>query len=512
MKNKFIPVVAVIFITGITSCKKSFMEQSSPNSVNIEQGMNTEADVALAVNGAYEALRSSNCIGEEAILWTDDRSDDYNSTDNQSNSGDPFQFTAFALAPINPYLYNHWVALYNPIVRANVVLSQIDKISFANESTKTQYIAEMKFIRAVMYFMLVREFGDVPVVTERLTNPEQVEALTYRRKREEVYAQIFTDLKDVTESNLPVIQPASGKGRASLQAANAMLGKAYLTAAASGVDAANATANLNNAKNYLMACYNQKTFAKLSDIPFADVFDVAKEATNPEIIWQISYKQGDPTYSSAIARNNQATGENTNSLFVSTGTGRAPTLDLVKEFEANDIRKNFTFKYAAHPSVQNNYITKFRDASSAASNLGRGGNDWILMRYADVVLCLAEVSMLLNDEANAIVYLDMVRSRAGLPGYTAMQGDAGYKAKFPTLKLAILHERRMELAFEHHRWHDLVRFFTPEQLVAYFKQKSQADYNNSPLSNIGTKDYYFPIPLDENKLDPEKMYQNPGYE
>jgi hypothetical protein len=105
----------------------------------------------------------------------------------------------------------------------------------------------------------------------------------------------------------------------------------------------------------------------------------------------------------------------------------------------------------------------------------------------------------------------MVRARAARPDYATMMMDAAYAAKYPTLKLAILHERRIELAFEHHRWHDLVRFFNPAELVSFFQAKSQANYDNSPLSNITTKDYYFPIPLAEYKLDTAKMYQNQGY-
>jgi hypothetical protein len=95
-----------------------------------------------------------------------------------------------------------------------------------------------------------------------------------------------------------------------------------------------------------------------------------------------------------------------------------------------------------------------------------------------------------------------LRSRYGNPAYTA---------KFPTLKLAILHERRVELAFEHHRWFDLQRFFTTDELVAYFKSKAQADFGSAQLANFTTKDRYYPIPFDEYKLDPAKMYQNPGY-
>ena len=451
-------ITGLLLIIGLGSCKKDFLEQSNPNSVSVDKGFQTESDVASGVYGVYQALRSSNCIGEGAQLWTDDRADDINTTDNQSNNGEPFQFTAFALTPSNSYLQSHWTALYTPISRANLILSVIGTILFTSDATKTQYIAELKFIRALMYFHLVREFGPVPLVTERLTTTEQVTALTYRETREKVYDQIVADLKEVIASNLPVVQPVAGKGRVSLQAANALLGQVYLTMATT-LDAAGAPANLNNAKNYLLACFNQKTFANLADIPFADVFDVAKKNTNPEIIFQIQYKQGDPTYYSSLAAGNQAKGETINSLFPSQGAGARPTNDLIKEFETGDIRTSYSVKFAASPTVQAYFITKFRDASAAAGTLGYGGNDWIVLRYADIILNLAEVYLYLNDNANAIRYLDMVRARAGVPLYAAMQSNTAYTSRYPTLKLAILHERRVELAFEHHRWHDLTRFF-----------------------------------------------------
>jgi hypothetical protein len=364
-----------------------------------------------------------------------------------------------------------------------------------------------------MYINLVREFGGIPVVTEtdNLSGVDQITALTVRQTRETVYAQIIKDLKDVVTSSLPVVQSVDNKGRVSLQAANALLGQAYLTMAASGVDAPNATANFTNAKTYLEACYNQRGFANLSDIPYADVFNVNKKGTCPEIIWQIVYKQGDPTYSSSLARSNQAKGETINSLFASTGAGGAFTLDLQKEFETGDDRTNFSIKYASNTSVQAYFITKFRDASATAGTLGYGGNDFIIIRYADVILNLAEVYMYLNDNVNAIKFLNMTRTRAHMPDYATMMNDPAYASKYPTLKLALLHERRVELAFEHHRWFDLVRFFKADELVTYIRSKSQADYNNSPLTNCTAKDYYFPIPQNEVKLNPAKMPQNPGY-
>jgi hypothetical protein len=183
----------------------------------------------------------------------------------------------------------------------------------------------------------------------------------------------------------------------------------------------------------------------------------------------------------------------------------------VKEFETNDLRKDLTVKYANDPLAKAWFITKFRDASNAAGVNGYGGNDFILMRFADIMLMLAEVNQYLGNDAEAIQYLDQIRTRAGLPVYSTSIIDPVYRAKFPTLKLAILHERRVELAFENHRWYDLIRVFTADELIAYMKTKSQDDYGKSNLLNFGSKDIYFPIPFDEWKLDPEKMYQNPGY-
>jgi hypothetical protein len=89
--------------------------------------------------------------------------------------------------------------------------------------------------------------------------------------------------------------------------------------------------------------------------------------------------------------------------------------------------------------------------------------------------------------------------------------DPSYMAKFPTLKLAILHERRVELAFEHHRWFDLLRFFPINDLVTYIQSKNQADWGLAQIANFSTKDEYYPIPYSETILDPIRMYQNQGY-
>ncbi len=497
----------------LAGCKADpFLVQTDPNAIASATFYQTENDVLLGLNGVYQSLRNNNGLAEGSGLYSEERSDNTGRNDTQSNAGEPFQFNDFSLLPSNSYLRSHWGVLYQTITRANQVLAGMETVTFtaANADLKKQYAAEAKFLRALVYFHLVRKFGDVPLVTRPLNTAEEVQASTFREKRETVYAQIVADLQEAAASPLPTLQPLTGKGRVSKAAANALLGQVYLTMATT-LDAATRTANLNAAKAALTTAYGMRSFGLLKEIPYADVFDVAKKSTNPEIIFQIVYRQGDANFASGIAASNQAQGETVNSLRPNTGAGGNVTPDLVKDYEENDVRKDFSIKYANAANVRDWFIAKFRDPSPAAGTLGYGGNDWILLRYADVILLLAEVNVYLGDETTAIGFLDQVRERAKLPLYAVARLNPSYSTKYPTLKLAILHERRVELAFENHRWYDLLRTFTPVELVAYVGSKAQADFGAARLINFGPKDYYYPIPLDEVKLNPERMYQNPGY-
>lgn len=510
IKYKFTQIAAALALCALSSCSPDFIDLEDPNAVSNASYYQSPGDVEAAVNGIYQSLRNGNGIGETSALFNEERSDNTGRNDNQSNAGEPFQFNDFSLLPSNTYLKTHWLALYQTITRANQVLEGIEKVTFADNNLKEQYKGEAKFMRALIYFNLVRKWGDVPLVTKPLNSLADVQANTFREKQDVVYQQIVTDLTDAVNSTLPDKQTAATKGKVTKAAANALLGQVYLTMATT-LDQANRTANLNQAKTYLMASYNLRSFGLLKEIPYMDVFDVAKKSTVPEIIFQVVNRQGDINFSSAIARNNQAKGETINSLVTSTGAGGNVKPDLVLDYEAGDVRKDFNIKFANDAIVRDYFITKYRDASTAAGTQGFGGNDWILIRYADVILMLAEVNLYLGDEPTAIGFLNQVRERAGLPLYAVSSQNTAYRTKYPTLKLAILHERRAELAFENHRWFDLLRFFTTDELVAYFKAKDQANFGLAKLSNFGPKDRYYPIPFDEHKLDPVKMYQNPGY-
>jgi len=507
MKTTLIISLSLLMLFTI-SCS-DFLNEQNPNAIPSEGYFTSETDVDKAVNGIYQAIRSNNCLGETSDLYTEERSDNTGRNDNQSNAGEPFQFTDFSLLPSNTYVKSHWNSLYSAVSRTNFLLSGIDKVVFKNEDQKAIYKSEALFIRALIYFHLVRKWGDVPMVTDYLTNYNDILKNTFRVKKELVYAQIVLDLQAALNSTIPNIQPAGGKGRTCKAAINGLLGQVYLTMGTTLAD--NKQQNFQNAKKYLDDAYAMRTFTTLSAIPYSDVFNVDKKNSCPELIFQIVYKQGDLNYYSSVASRNQSKGETINSLKVSTGQGTFVNPDLVKEFEASDLRKDLSVKYANDPIAKAWFITKYRDTSNAAGVNGYGGNDFILMRFADIILMLAEVNLYLGNTGEAIQYLNQTRARAGLSSYAISDLDPVYHSKFPNLKLAILHERRVEFAFENQRWYDLLRFFTADELVTYFKSKNQDDYGKSNLANFGTKDIYYPIPFDEWKLDPEKMYQNLGY-
>ncbi|MEH6304662.1 RagB/SusD family nutrient uptake outer membrane protein [Olivibacter sp. CPCC 100613] len=506
MKWKYILPFAIM---TLGSCSKDFLDQTDPNATQIDDYFKTENDVLLAVNGLYQTLRNGNTLGETSSLYSEQRSDNTGTNDNQSNSGEPFQFNDFSLLPSNSYLKTHWVNMYDGIARCNTLLAHVDEVTFSSEDIKKRYVAEAKFIRALLYFHMVRKWGAIPLTIVPPTTTDEVSAIAYRQDESIVYTQIVQDLTEALDSNLPNEQWDYAVGRVSKAAINALLGQVYLTMGSTLSE--NTQANLQQAETYLSAAYNMRSFGELKEIPYTDVFDVNKKNTCKELVFQIQYLQGDQNYSSAIARNNQAKGETINSLKPSTGSGGMAKRDLVNDYEQGDLRKDFSVKFAADPQVSDWFITKFRDTSPAAGEQGWGGNDWIVIRYADIMLLLAETKMKLGKDGEAVALLDQVRARAGMPSYQETMQNVAYAAKYPTLKEAILHERRVELAFENHRWFDLIRNYTAEELVAYFKAKSQSDYGLANLNNISTKDRYFPIPFDEYQLDPEKMYQNPGY-
>jgi hypothetical protein len=474
-----IAVASAFFCNGCTD----FLEESNPNKVVTETYYQTEADIDYAANGAYVALRGT---GYYTNMWiyTDLRSESTSVQDPGAGNGINYQFYNYAILTDNTEVKRHWTALYTCVTRCNVVLDHIDDIAFESDTRKNQIKAEMWFLRALTYFHLVVQWGDVPVVTKELKTKEEIWEHTKRDPKAEVYRLIEEDLRAVIGSELPNRQTGGGVGRASKVAAYALLGKVLLTKAADTDFAADRDSNLQEAKANLTEAWTAKPFANLKDIAYADVFDKEKQISCPENIFQVMFVGGDADLSSNYAYNFQPSAQ-TGLTSTRGGSGNnIPTPDMINEYEVGDSRKNISCGTASNGV---NYVKKYTDLDNAN---GYGANDWIVLRYADVALLLAEVKMHL-DEPDAAAYITYVRERAGLTASTN-----------PNLRDAIVHERKVELAYEGHSWYDLLRLYSKSELKTLMQAKN---------ANFYDKDFLLPIPYDEYKLDPERMYQNEGY-
>ncbi len=350
-------------------------------------------------------------------------------------------------------------ALYKSILSANSVIEN---------STNATEVGEAKFLRALSYFKLVQVFGDVTVNLEASPSLTDTSILV-RQPVADVYNDvIIPDLQDAIAAldNSEIL-----RGRASKLAAQALLGKAYAS-----------RGDYNSAQPYLAAVVNGAATAGVElKENFDEVFGAANEIENSEIIFstQISSSIVDE-YSPATDFWNWFVGDDPKSDF-------PVDPDLVAAFDASDANGGGTDLRRA--------VTLTDEGTTAIKFPKEGGlgaeHDWIEMRLADIILLYAET---LNENgapaSTVLPLLNPIRTRAGLNSLT---GTISTQAE---VRQAILDERRLELAFEGHRWFDLIRTGTVD-----------AEMGETVNSNY----YVFPIPISEILATDGVITQNPGY-
>ncbi len=184
--------MAVLFL--LPSCS-DFLNEEDPNKIPVDTYFQSTNDVEKALNGAYLSLRSGYCMGESSTMFTEERSDNTGRLDNQSAAGEPFQFTNFSILPSNTYLKSYWTGLFRTVNDCNFTIKGANEINM-DETTRSNYLAQAKFIRALAYFDIVRKWGDAPLVTDYSSSKTDITAKTYRVSKDQVYAQIVKDLEE----------------------------------------------------------------------------------------------------------------------------------------------------------------------------------------------------------------------------------------------------------------------------------------------------------------------------
>src|SRR6187551_4003927 len=224
MKRFLIYSLIVFSSLLIASCKKDFLELTPISSVTTDNFYQNANDIKNAMSGVYASLQLPG-LHINNYIFGDIRSDDTQPVASGSVT-DQDEFDRFYIRTTNPFILARWNDAYRGISRCNALLERITEIEIA-DTLKNRTIAETKFIRGLIYFHLVRTFGDVPLVLTEVKDPDEGYAYG-RNPKAEVYAQIEKDLNEAAAA-LPVSYTGLDVGRATQGAAKSLLSKVLLT-------------------------------------------------------------------------------------------------------------------------------------------------------------------------------------------------------------------------------------------------------------------------------------------
>ena len=493
MKLKyFLPVLAL----AATAVSCNYLNLSDPNSVTVGNYYTSEADIQQSVNGVYAVLKDGNVYGTSASYYQGCKARLYSYPDTGVGGGENASYYSCTVQASSSINLSHWNALYKCIDRANVVLKHLDDVKYANANSKDSYEAEVRFCRALCYYNLVADYGAVPLVLKKLETLGEVNEANVRVPKDQVYQAIFDDCEFVVKSPLADLnQTVAACGKANKVAAYTLWAKAALQMATDEDFSSKKAALCQTAITQLNNAWGKKSFSKLEDLPIGDAFDVANQETAKENIFQLVFIGGSNSANSSYNTQFRPTtiydpnkeinaDKSAGSFHMGITTGKK-IWD-----EAGDKRWDDFMGEGNYKGAETCYPLKYRDLDASKFY----GCNYVVFRYADVALMLAEAYYHSNQAGDACTWLNMVRNRAGL-GKVNLSGTA--------LRDAIYKERKREFAFEFMEWNDMKRGYTKAELNTLMQADGATEYSDT--------DYLLPIPYTQHILNPEKLYQNPGY-
>jgi len=488
MKNIIKILFSLILALTLYSCEDFLDVKPVSQSIAVQNESSdsilykSASEVESALAGVYAGFRNEY-FELDYFVNGDAQSDDaYAGADNPAN----FQIDDYNIDATNSNVSRDWAYLYSIIGQANSVINNVDAVTdpALTDTRKQEIKSEASFIRAFMYFQLVQLWGDVPLQLEEIQTisaellPEIYPIMfPPRAPMADVYKQIIADL----EAALPGAKTSSvDKGFVTKGAVNAMLAKVY------------ATQEPHDWQKVLKYC-DDVISGGYSLLPEYDqLWDNAHENSS-EAIFEINYE------------GTSSSGNWGASMFIGMDWKKfnIPSNDLVAAFDAeNDvIRKasSITFLDVSGkwsdihwPQTSYPFINKYR------INISPSPQNYIFLRLADILLLKAEALNETGDVGGAASLVNQIRSRVSLPNTTA--GDQA------AMRLAIEKERRLELAFEGHRWYDLKR--TGRAIEVINNAKGVDGVNLGYTLDVNKQ--LWPIPqaeIDKNT----KLVQNPGY-
>jgi starch-binding outer membrane protein, SusD/RagB family len=520
MKNIKFLIAVVLISVAAASCKKGFLEEVPYNFISSDALYKDEAGLEAAVNGCYGIMADYGGYGAGYLTWMTVGSGGYFTTQTPNNDMNTMTHTG-----LNLWLTNNspWDQFYSAIKVANDIIVQAPK-GGASLAAKNKAVGEAHFMRAMLYFNLVRMFGGVPIHTEI---PTAETVYKPRASKDDVYALIIADL----EKAKTLMTTTPSVGRPSKWAAQALLGKVYIQMA--GNQTAAQTPLWQKAKDELVPVVTSAGY--VLQPTFGLLFNADNENTKESII-EIQYTiSGGPQgqFTNFFAPNGSTlTPKAANGPF---GRNRVnkDIFDRHRTQYPTDPRIDVSYVYGSftrniggnvnvYPTVNNTnqgwpYIKKYIDPNYVATYSNR---NFIYLRYADVLLSLAEAENEINGPANAYQYVNQVLLRARNSVTPAAATPADWSGMTQDqFRDRIMRERRYELIGECHLWHD-VRRRGAAGLKAFF-----IEHNTHPTFNVAADKLYpiddasvtklllMPIPEKEINTNPliNPQDQNPGY-
>jgi hypothetical protein len=491
MKRISYMTICLLSLIVAAGCKK-YLDKAPLDSINTSNYYKTAEDAVNAVNAAYQPMQRPKLYNLR--MWTSDifAGNSVVGAGGGTDGIETVQEANFTTDPSNQGVLDLWRGPWPGILYCNEVIQQVPGIDM-DTTLRNRVVGEAKFLRANYYFILVRYFGDVPLITEPQTPNDDL--YPARTPKNQVYDLIEQDLQDAVRL-LPRRETYTGSdvGRASKGSALGLLAKVYLT--------------LGDYADVIPLCQQVTDLGYTLNASYADNFDPAHK-NGPESLFEVQYS-GSTTYG-FFDDLNQASWTSTfmgprNTTFVGGAYGwNQPTQEFVDSYEAGDKRKDLTILYEGCPDFNGNVykssysttgynVRKFLVPTTVSPQYNTSNEDFPVLRYADVLLMEAEALNETGKTTEAEAPLNQVRIRAGLPEvHGQSQAD---------LRNTILHERRMELAFEGDRWFDLLRIGNGQYGLDFLHSIGK--------TNATQKNLLMPVPQVEIDANPN-LTQNPGY-
>ncbi|HET9571871.1 MAG TPA: RagB/SusD family nutrient uptake outer membrane protein [Bacteroidales bacterium] len=442
MKNKLFLMIALTTGLVFSSCQNFLSD--SPESVLTQVGFYTNPTrINQGILGCYSGIAITL---KDEWMYTELRSDNtcqFSTGSSSTARVDQADVAFFRTSPSFPLLQDYWYKVFQNISNINAVLPSVKDNSFVPiESQRAQYEAELLFMRAYHYYNLVNLFGDMFKITT-VIGPNEAKQ-TVRSPVSEIYDQIIIPDLIKAGNQAPASYPASETGRVTKWAAKSLLAKTYMMLGGE--------ANLAKAKTLLQEVMTAPQVGLLIGTDaYAKIFSITNEM-NKEIIFAVRYKGGGLGLGSPFWGTFAPEGSANTFLKIGTPLGyNSPTNEIMNLFNSNpkDSRKNACFSvWNKSLTVAVPYVSKFTDATM--SQAFQSENDWIILRYADIVLLYAEILAQDGHFSDAHTEVNKIRTRSGL------NPMAAFESPIQALD-SIYQERRLELAFENQRWFDLLR-------------------------------------------------------